>query len=702
VSAGSFPLVVTGGSEAVRTRVSYASGSFFDVMGVQPIAGRVFLPEETKYGGPKAALVSYGFWQRQLGARADLSEARLNVDGALCNVVGVAPPGFDYPADTEVWVTTGIEPPNTSRTAHNWPVVGRLRAGVTIEQARAEASAIGQQIRQEKGAQLDAASDFAMTDFALTPLQQHLTRNVRSGLWLLLGAVGLLLLVACANVANLLLAQLTGRQREFAVRAALGAGRWRVARQLVVENLLLTLAAAGAGALLASFGVDALLRLEGGSLPRLNPVGVDGRVLLFACALAVLIGVALGCLPALRFGRQDLQATLKEGGRGQSAGALSHRLRGALVIAEVALSVALLIGAGLLLRSFAKLQDVKLGFEPENLLTMRISLPRNRYPGDQEAWAFYTRLLEEVKALPGVRDAALTSLVPFGGGGTAGEVQIPGKPAAPDGSQPSAAWRVVSPGYLRTLGVPLRGRDFDERDTAESQPVTIISEEMARRYWPGEDPLGQPVTLRSLGNRTYTIIGVAGDIRSFGPEAEPGPMSYVSTAVFPRAIQSSLVVRTRAEPTAQTAAVRGALRSIDANVPVYDIRTIEQLLYDSLGSRRFNMLLLGSFAGVALLLASVGLFGVMAYLVSQRTHEIGIRLALGARPRDVFRLVIGRGMLLAAIGAAVGLVAAFGLARYLETLLFQIRPTDALAFTVAPALLLGVALLACYVPARRR
>jgi len=303
--------------------------------------------------------------------------------------------------------------------------------------------------------------------------------------------------------------------------------------------------------------------------------------------------------------------------------------------------------------------------------------------------------------LPGVQNAALTSSVPFGGGYTSGEVQIPGRAAAPDGGQPSAAWRVVSPGYMDTLGIPLRGRDFDERDMAESQPVTIISAQMASRYWPGEDPLGKPVTLRSLGNRTYTIIGVAGDVRSFSPETEPGPTAYVSTGVFPRAIRSSLVVRTRTEPAAQTAAVRGVLRSIDANVAVSDIQTIEQLLYDSLGSRRFNMFLLGSFAGVALLLASVGLFGVMAYRVSQRTHEMGIRLALGAQSRDVFRLVIGRGMFLASIGAALGLLTAFGLARYLETLLFQVRPTDALAFTVAPVLLLIVALLACFVPARR-
>jgi putative ABC transport system permease protein len=287
------------------------------------------------------------------------------------------------------------------------------------------------------------------------------------------------------------------------------------------------------------------------------------------------------------------------------------------------------------------------------------------------------------------------------GGGTSTEVEIPGRGAAPDGSQPSAGWRVISPGYFRTLGAPLRGRDFDERDTAESQPVAIISEEMARRYWPGEDPLGKTVIMSSLGNKSRAIIGVAGDIRSFGLETEPGAMIYAPTAEVPRAIQSRLVVRTRAEATAQTSAVRGALRSIDSIVPVTDIQTVEQLLYDSLGSRRFNMFLLGSFAGVALLLASVGLFGVMAYLVSQRTREIGVRMALGARPRDVFRLVIGRGMLLALIGAAAGLAGALGLARFLETLLFQIRPTDALTFTVTPALLLGVALLACYIPARR-
>jgi len=363
--------------------------------------------------------------------------------------------------------------------------------------------------------------------------------------------------------------------------------------------------------------------------------------------------------------------------------------------------VALLIGAGLLLRSFSKLQDVKLGFEPDHLLTLRINLPRSRYKENPECWNFYSRLLQKTKSLPGVQDVSLTSLVPLAAGSTFSEVQIPGRSAAPDGSQPSTAWRIISPGYLRTLRILLRGRDFDERDTADSVPVAIISEEMARLYWPGEDPLGKTLILRSFGNKPYTIIGVAGDVRSFGLEIEPGPMVYAPAAATATWNPMQLVVRTRAEPTAQTPAVRGALRSLDANAPVYDIQTIEQLLNDSLGSRRFNIFLLGGFAGIALLLASVGLFGVMAYLVSQRTREIGIRLALGAQPRDVFRLVIGRGMLLALAGLAIGVAAAFGLARFLETLLYQIKPTDPLAFTVAPGLLLGVALLACYAPARR-
>ncbi|MGH9853868.1 MAG: ABC transporter permease [Blastocatellia bacterium] len=702
MSAGSFPLVVTGGSEAVRARVSYASGGFFDVMGVQPIAGRVFLPEETKYGGPKAALVSYGFWQRQLGGRADLSAARLNVDGALCNVVGVMPPGFNYPPETEVWVTTGIEPPNTSRTAHNWPVVGRLRAGVTIEQARAEASAIGEQIRQENGAQLGAAPDFAMVDFALTPLQQHLTRNVRAGLWLLLGAVGLLLLVACANVANLLLAQLTARQREFAVRAALGAGRWRVARQLVVENLLLTLAAAGAGALLASFGVDALLRLEGGSLPRLNPVGVDGRVLLFACALAVLIGVVLGCLPALRFGQQDLQATLKEGGRGQSAGALSHRLRGALVIAQLALTLVLLTGAGLLGRSFIKLWQSDPGFKLERAVVMRLSLPSTVTPEeDERTRQFYVQLLARLEQLPGVSAVGGINSLPLAERGANGAFLIDDNPA----QRGTADYRVASGGFFAALGVPLlRGRFFDGRDGVNAPHAAIINQALAARYFPNQDPLGQRIQFGNMDGdrRILHVVGVVGDVRE-ALDAPVEPTVYACSVQRPQWWQVSrlaVVVRSTLEPAALIPALRATALGLRADAPL-SFRTLNEVFSASLDQRRFSLVIFGAFALVALLLAATGVYGVMSYAVTERTHELGIRLALGAPTGAVLRLVIGQGMRLALSGIALGLLASLAATRLLGTLAHGVSANDPLTFAGIALLLLAVTLLACWLPARR-
>src|SRR5499426_3259626 len=689
-----FNLNLGGDVEVIRGAVITAD--FLTVLGVSPALGRNFLPEEDRPGGnTRVALITHGFWQRRFGGDPGVVGKTLTINDNPFTVVGVLPKSFSWGgARNEVFAPLAPDPAR-SRGDHRLTVIGRLKPGVALERALADMNTIAQQLSQQYPESNKGWSVVGQKFYDwIVPAER------RRAILVFAGAVIFVLLIACSNVANLMLARGAVRQKEISIRMALGAGRFRIIRELLAEALLLALIAGGLGLLVAMVVVGALKTMNPANLPRLDELSVDGRVMAFGLLISLVTGVLFGLFPALQASRPDLNETLKEGARG-SGGVGGQRVRGALVIAEVALSVALLIGAGLLLRSFSKLQDVKLGFEPENLLSMRISLPRNSYPGDQEAWAYYTRLLSEVKALPGVQDAALTSLTPLGGGGTSGEVQIPGRAAAPDGSMPSSGWRVVSPGYLRTLGIPLRGRDFEERDTAESQPVTIISEEMARRFWPGEDPLGRPVTLRSLGNRTYTIIGVAGDVRSVGPDTEPGPMADVSTAVLARAIQSSLVVRTRTEPAAQTATMRGVLRSIDANVPVFNIQTVEQLLYDSLGSRRFNMFLLGSFAGVALLLASVGLFGVMAYLVSQRTREIGVRLALGARPRDVFRLVIGRGMLLALAGAAVGAAGAFGLARFLETLLFQIRPTDPLTFTVAPALLLGVALLACYIPARR-
>jgi putative ABC transport system permease protein len=671
------------------------TADFLPVLGVAPLFGRNFLPEEDRPGGnTRVVLLSHGFWLRRFGADPGIVGKTVTINDNFFTVVGILPESFAW-ARSEMFIPLAPDPAR-SRGDHRLTVIGRLKPGVAWERALADMNTIAQQLAQQFPESNKGWSVIGQKFYDWIVPEQS-----RRSLLVFVGAVIFVLLIACSNVANLMLARASARQKEMAIRVALGAGRSRIIRQLMSEALLLALLAGALGLLVMVWTVEALQTMNPAILPRLNELSVDGRVLVFGLLISLLTAVLFGLFPALQAARPDVHETLKEGGRSGGGARRRQRVRGALVIVEVALSVALLIGAGLLLRSFSKLQETKPGFEPNNLLTMRISLPRSRYREDQEAWTFYTRLLRETKALPGVQDAALTSLVPMTGSGTSTEVEIPGRSAAPDGSQPSAGWRVISPGYFRTLGVPLRGRDFDERDTAESRPVAIISEEMARRYWPGEDPLGKTVIMDSLGKKSRAIIGIAGDLRSFGLDAEPGAMIYAPTAEVARGIQSRLVVRTRAEPTAQTSAVRGVLRSIDATVPVYDIQTVEQLLYDSLGSRRFNMFLLGSFAGVALLLASVGLFGVMAYLVSQRTHEIGIRLALGARPRDVFRLIIGRGLLLASIGAAVGLVAAFGLARSLETLLFQVKPTDALAFTVAPALLLGVALLACYVPARR-
>ena len=693
LSDASFNMSVGGEVEVIRGAMITAD--FLPVLGIVPVLGRNFLPAEDRPGGNvRVALLSHGLWQRRFGGNKDVMGKTLTINENSFTVVGVLPESFNW-ASSDLFTPLAPDPAG-NRGDHRLTVIGRLKPDVTWDRALAEMKTIAQQLAQQFPESNNGWSVTGQKFYDWIVPQES-----RRSLLVFAGAVIFVLLIACSNVANLLLARASARRKEIAIRMALGAGRLRIIRQLLSEALLLSLLSGGLGMLVAVWTVDGLKTMNPAILPRLDEFSVDGRVLAFGLLISLLTVALFGLFPALQASRPDLNEALKEGGRNGGGAGGQQRVRGALVIAEVALSVVLLIGAGLLLRSFSKLQDVKLGFEPTNLLAMRISLPRSRYQEDPETWAFYTRLLREVKALPGVQDAALTSSVPLGGGGPSSEVQLPGKAAAPDSSQPSASWRVVSPGYLRTLGIPLRGRDFDERDTVESQPVTIISEEMARRYWPGEDPLGKPVILRSLGNKTYTIIGIAGDIRSFGLDTEPGPIVYISTAVLARGIRSSLVVRTRTEPAAQTSALRGVLRSIDANVPVYNVQTIEQLLYDSLGSRRFNMFLLGSFAGAALLLASVGIFGLMAYLVSQRTHEIGIRLALGARPRHVFQLVIGRGMLLASIGTAVGLGAAFGLARYLETLLFQIKPIDALTFTIAPVMLLVVALLACFVPARR-
>ncbi len=694
--AGSFPIVVTGGSEPVRAGVSYSSRRILEVMGAQPIVGRLFLPEETKYTkykAPGAVVVSYGFWQRLLGGRADLSAARLNIDGVSCAVVGVMPPSFNFPSDTEVWVTSSIDVPNTSRKARGWPVVGRLRPGVSIEQARAEVSAIIKELRQTHG------SAMAAVDCAMIPAQKYLTRNSRENLLLFAGAVGLLLLVACANVSNLLLAQYVTRQREFTVRAALGARRWRLARQLVVENLMLTLPAAALGALLAQAGVSLLLQLDEKNLPRLNVVAVDWRVLSFACGLSVLIAVALGLLPALRFARQDLPKGLKESGRGQTSGG---RLRGALVAVQISLTLVLLTGAGLLGRSFLKLSQINPGFKTGGAVAMTLSLPSTVTPDeDEELRQFYTQLLDRIGQLPGVTAVGGVAALPLAGRAPNGSFLIDNNPEM----RGQAGYAPASPGYFAAMSIPLlRGRLFDSSDTVNSPHVAVISQSLARRYWPNEDPIGKRIQFGNMDTdkRLLNIVGVVGDVRN-ALDTEASPMVYAYSLQRPQWWQVSslsIVARSSNNSQAQIPAMRAAVESLRHDVPLR-FRTIEQVFSSSLDQRRFILSLFGVFAAVALLIAAIGVYGVMAYTVTQRTQEIGIRMALGAQSADALRLALGQGMKLAMAGVALGLLAAFAITRVMKNLLFGVEATDPLTFAAIALLLMIVALLACLIPARR-
>jgi putative ABC transport system permease protein len=695
-SAGGANLNLGPSGEIEVIRGTVATAEFLPALGVTPALGRNFLPEEDRPGGnTRVALLTHGSWQRRFGGDPDVVGKTLVINDNPFTIVGVLPESYSWGPPTNEMVVPLAPDPNRSRGDHRLLVIGKLKSGVTLDQALSDLNTIAGQLAQQypesnKGWSVGGQSFY----------DWFIPETDRRSLLIFVGAVVFVLLIACSNVANLMLARAAARQKEFAIRMALGAWRLRVIRQLLVESLLLAIIAGGLGVGLAVLAVNWLKTMNPDNLPRIDEASIDGRVLVFALLTSLLTGVIFGLVPAIQASRPNLNESLKEGGRG-AGGVARGRVRSGLVVLEVGLSVALLVCAGLLLRSFWRLQDVKPGFEPNNLLTMRVNLPRTRYQENPQAWSFYERLLAETKALPGIQSSALSSLVPLGGGNTAGEIQIEGKPTAPDGTRPSADWRIVSPGYFRTLGVPLQGRDFDERDTEKSQPVIIISQQMARLYWPDEDPVGKTVLVRSFGMDRSTIVGVAGDVKNLGLDSDPRPMVYVPTAKAAMWNPMFLVIRSSNEPTSQTSAVRDTVRAIDPNVPIYDIQTLEQMLSNSLGPRRFTMFLLGCFACVALVLACVGLFGVMAYLVSQRSHEIGVRLALGAQPNDVFRLIVGRGLLLAVVGAGLGLAGAFWLVRFLEDLLFQIKTTDALTFTIAPILLLVVALLACYVPARR-
>ena len=575
-------------------------------------------------------------------------------------------------------------------------MIGLLKPGVTLTDARTELSGIAQRLAQQYPADNEGWGVSLITFYDWLIPQQ-----TREQLLVLQGAVTIVLLIACVNVANLLLARGAARQKELAIRIAIGASRSRILRQSAIETLLVALLGAGAGLGIASVTLRLLTAYAGATVPRLDEAAIDGRVFAFAALSALVAAVLTGLLPSLHAAREHGGQVLHDAARGSTGGRARQRIRTALTMAEVALSVALLIGAGLLVRSFVTLQQVHPGFTVDGLMTGRVMLTsRTTFDTADKRVVFWRQLTAEVKALPGVTAFATGSGLPLTPGNTSTEIEIPGKPLPPD-ARPSADWRIVTPGYFQTMGIPLRGRDFTEADDANGPPTLIISEALARRYFADRDPIGATITTTSLNTGPRTIVGVAGDVKSFGLDGEVRPMLYYSGIAVPVFNPMSIVWRSAGDPATQVAAIRETIRRINPQVALYGMTPAPDLLSSSFGVRRFNLVLLGLFAAVAVTLAAIGLFGVMAYLVSQRAREIGVRLALGASRNDVFRLVIGQGIVMTVCGALIGLVGAFWLTRLMRTMLFSVSATDPLTFVAVPLLLLGVALAACYVPARR-
>ena len=685
--------VVWGGpSSAERERYSTVTNSFFTILGVQPALGYGFSAADEIPGGAKVFLVSDALWRGVLGGDPHAIGKAYVLDGENYTLVGVMPPGFDFPKGCSVWVPTSTlgERGIQDRISHPYHVLGRLGPGVTLRQAQTQIESI-----QKRLAQTYPNTD-ADWHVRAQPLLDEIVGNVRTSLFVLVGAVGFILLIACANVVNLMLARASAREKEFAIRAALGAGRVRLIRQNLTEGFIIVGMSLIAAMALAKWGLALAVSMTSIQLPRMESFQLSGPVLAFMAAVAALTTVLVGLAPALQASRQDPQGALRDGQRGGSS-LHTRRLRDSLVVSEVALALLLLCGAGLMFRSFLQLNRVNPGFQPEHLLTMKIALPSAEYPKLEQTSEYLDRLLERLRTLPGVQAAAAASTLPLSGESDWGTFQIAGN-ATPDWTKFSTAdWRGVSVDYFRSLGIPLlRGREFTPADV-KNQSTLIINEAAAKKFWPGTDPVGQRIVTRDQRN-PIEVIGVVGDVRGAGLDAEAKPEIYTRLRGFWYAF---LVLRTNQEPASLISAARTQVAALDKGVPVYQVATMDQLLSNSVAPQRFNLFLLGLFAALALTLAAVGIYGVLSFGVSQRTHEIGIRLALGAHPRDVLRLVVRQGMKLALTGLAIGVVASLALTRLMASLLFEVSATDPATFAAVAILLALVALAACYIPARR-
>jgi predicted permease len=694
----------TGRGEPERIHANAISTNLFSTLGVRPVLGRDFLTDEGQAGREHVAIVSDGFWRRRFGADPQLIGKSVTLDSVPYTVVGIMPQGFGFPppmtmmsnslpADCEVWMPLVLD--RTNRDYHPLAGVARLKPGVTVEQARAEVATISRRLEQEHP---KSNSGLGGT---ISPMNLQVIQGSRPALVLLLGAVGFVLLIACANVANLLLNRAAGRRREMAIRAALGASRGRTVRQVLTESVLLALGGAAGGILLALWAVDLLRSYDGLRVPRMAEAAVDGRVLLFTGLVAVATGLIFGLAPAWQASRPNLNEFLKQGSR-TLAGGGRRQLRGLLVIAEIALALVLLAGAGLLIRSFSRLVDVNPGFDSHHVLAMTVRLPEFKYPDDAKRAAFFDLLLRKVDALPGVVSSGAVNSVPILGWQGMTLVYIEGRPGQTSISDtPQGNYRVASPNYLRTLRIPvLEGRFFDERDNKGGAGVAVISAGMARRYYPGEDAVGKRIKVNDVQAPWRTIVGIAGDIHDAALDREPEPEFYLPAAQDPWEVMTVLV-RTAGDPARLAAAVRSQVWSLDREQPVYDIKTMDEIVAGSVASRRFSMLLVSLFSAFALLLASLGIYGVVSYSVSQRTREIGIRMAMGAQRSEVLRMMLGQGLRLALIGVVCGLAGAYVVTRAMAGLLYEVRPADPLTLAAVSLLLLGVALVATLVPARR-
>lgn len=712
-------VTLAGNEGSERIVAAITSAGVIDTLGVQPAAGRAFSAEDESPGSQRVVILSHALWQSQFGGDRGVLGQTMRLNDNIYTVVGVMPADFHLPEDLAGAEVAQLYLPLRINTAQlNWGSyymrpVARLKSGIEPEQAYAEISTIYARLKEEHPA--GALTDPAYS-LRVQRLHNDLVSNVRFALWVLVGAVAVVLLIACANVSSLLLARAAARQKEIAVRSALGANRQRLVRQLLTESFLIALLGGGIGVALAAWGLQAIVNLNLSNVPRLGEVTLNLPVLLFTLGVCFIAAILFGLIPALQTLRIDLNTSLREEGRGVSGNRSRNRIHRVLVVSEIALAVVLVISAGLLLRSFNRMLKIDPGFKVDNLLTVSLNLPAARYQDSAQVTAFYDQLIERVGRLPGVISASAASGLPLTDASGDTVFQIEGRAVTQETLPPDRSaeghvyyWQ-VAPGYFKTMGIALeRGRELQDSDNLNSHPVTVINKTLARKFWPNDDPIGKRIRLFWSATDLSPwaeIVGVVSDVPLRQLNEEPLPEAYFSLAQGQQmsswmATGMSLVVRTDFDPMALSNAVRREVHTLDSSVPVFAVRTVEQVLSRTVAQPRFNLILLGLFAVVALLLAAVGIYGILANTVRARTHEIGIRLALGASRNDIFRLVIGQGMALTIAGVALGLGAAFALTRYLESLLFEVRPTDPLTFGGVALLLTGVACLACYLPARR-